>query len=147
MLNDREKVMQLKRNFESYGYYVKSKHEIDLKIVEINTKLEGLQSPRVKEVFIENKSYHNNIIELTERRERFEKLSAKYQVKIQALEKLITLIPLKRDQYFIQDYYFNGLNRKVIAKKYSFHENSVSRQVNKILLEIVRNFLYKDLEI
>lgn len=147
MLNDREKVMQLKRNFESYSYYVKSKYEIDLKIVEINTKLEGLSSPRVKEVFIENKSYHNNIIELTERRERFEKLSAKYQVKIQALEKLITLIPLKRDQYFIQDYYFNGLNRKVIAKKYSFHENSVSRQVNKILLEIVRNFLYKDLEI
>ena len=147
MLNDREKVMQLKRNFESYSYYVKSKYEIDLKIVEINTKLEGLSSPRVKEVFIENKSYHNNIIELTERRERFEKFSAKYQVKIQALEKLITLIPLKRDQYFIQDYYFNGLNRKVIAKKYSFHENSVSRQVNKILLEIVRNFLYKDLEI
>lgn len=147
MLNDREKVMQLKRNFESYGYYVKSKHEIDLKIVEINTKLEGLQSPRVKEVFIENKSYHNNLIELTERRERFEKLSAKYQVKIQALEKLITLIPLKRDQYLIQDYYFNNLSRQNISKKYNYHSAGLARKVNKILLEIVRNYLYKDLEI
>lgn len=147
MLSQREKLNQLKRNFESYTYYYHSIKEVELKIIEIETRLEGLSSPRVKEVFIENKSYHNNIIELTERKERFERMKQKYQKKIYALECLVELIPSKRDQYFIRDYFFNGMSRKDLAAKYIYHENSISRQVNSILNQIVNNYLYKDYDI
>ncbi|MDD6468177.1 MAG: hypothetical protein PUF50_08370 [Erysipelotrichaceae bacterium] len=147
MLEERDKLMQLKRNLESYHYYKHCLEETRLKITEIDTRLEGLSSPRVKEVFIENKSYKNNIIELTEHKERLEKMMKKYQSKIFALECLVELIPQKRDQYFVKDYYFESLSKQDIAKKYNYHVAGIARKLNSVLLQIIKNHLYKDFEI
>ena len=146
MVNETEKLNQLKRNFESYTYYSASIKEVDLKIIEINTRLEGLSSPRVKEVFIENKSYQNNIIELTERKERLEKQKKRYQSKIYALQCLVELIPDRRDKFFVEDYYFKKMPKKDIAKKYNYHVAGVSRKLNNVLLEIIKNHLYRDFD-
>ena len=89
MLNDREKVMQLKRNFESYSYYYYAIKEVELKLEELQTRLDGLSSPRIQEVFIENKSYKNNIIELTEKKDRLHKKKVGYPKKIDALFALV----------------------------------------------------------
>lgn len=147
MLNEKEKLNQLKRNFEAYSYYKSCLEETRLKIIDIDTRLEGLSSPRVKEVFIENKSYKNNIIELTEKRDKLEKMLEKYQSKIIALESLVELIPVKRDQYLIIDYYFDCLSKPDIAKKYNYHVAGLARKVNNVLLQIIKNHLYKDFEI
>ena len=147
MLNQREKLNQLKRNFESYSYYYFSIKEVESKIVEIETRLEGLSSPRMQAVFIENKSYKNNIIELSERKERLEKQKNKYLNKIHALKCLVELIPDGRDRAFVEDYYFNGVPKKEIAEKYVYHIAGISRKLNIILLEIIKNHLYRDYDV
>ena len=147
MLNDREKVMQLKRNFESYSYYYYAIKEVELKLEELQTRLDGLSSPRIQEVFIENKSYKNNIIELTEKKDRLHKKKVGYQKKIDALFAIVDLIHDKRDKMIIQDYYFNKIKMSDMCKKYNYHEKVISRKVNKILLQIIREYLYQDLEI
>ena len=147
MLNQREKLNQLKRNFESYSYYFYSIQEVESKIIEIETRLEGLSSPRMQAVFIENKSYKNNIIELSERKERLEKQIKKYYNKINALKSLVKLIPDRADQMFVEDYYFNNLPKKEIAEKYNYHIAGISRKLNIILLEIIKNHLYRDYEV
>ena len=132
MITSKDNCEQFRRDLKSYNYYKAKLEDINDQLLELSVSLQGVSSPGVKDVIIENKDpYQSNKIELIMQEEilslqkkNFEFMIAQIESKLQALPKRIRKVCI--------ELYIKGKNSESVAFENGYEYTAVMyRDINK----------------
>ena len=91
MLTDKDKIEQFKRDLRSYTYHQKMVEELQYKLIELNVKIQGVSSPTMKPVVLENAGdpYKNKRSDYWEEEEKLVLERNKHQSEINKINSIL----------------------------------------------------------
>lgn len=140
MITEKDEIEQLKRELKSYNYYVESVREINMKLIEINTKLIGLSSPTPSEVIagkVSVKYYHDNKMELMDEEAKLITERSYYEGRIAKINSMLD--EMNRDsQKLIKGLFMEHISYATMCEELRTSESSLKRRVNSIIKETIK---------
>ena len=96
MVTSKEMSEQFRRDLKSLNYYKAKLDDVNCELEGLNVKLQGVSSPGIKDVIIENKDpYKNRILELIYQEEEKRKERDLLKYNIQQIEAKLNSLPKK----------------------------------------------------
>ena len=141
MIGEREELEYFINECKSYNYYRKKVLECNLKLEEINTKLEGLSSPAIKDIIYENASdpYREKKTYWICEEDKVKEERDKWQSHIDKVDAILNMIPSVTDKSLVIDLYIKKKNADFLANEYCYAErSSLYRHVKKELRKILK---------
>lgn len=135
MLDTSEMVNQFIRDLRSCDYYCRVIMEYNLKLEDINYRLQGVSSPSVKDIICENSSdpYSNAAkLELMEIETKLTRERQVYIDRIKQCEK-IEAIESAEDRNLVIDLYVIKMRYADIENKYNYSRSAIFKRSQKIL--------------
>lgn len=139
MLSEKDKIEQFKRDCKSVHYYTEMFMQCNEKLEEIANQLEGLGSPRAKEIIYENAGdpYKTNILGLMVMEDQVKRERDEYVSKINYVNKKLMQITDPVDKAMIEEVYLRGKAHEKVAKRYHMDRMTMYRRINKAIKQIL----------
>lgn len=138
MISEKDKIEQFKRELRSYDFYLKSIIICNQKLEEIGVKLEGVSSPRFKDVIYENARdpYKNNKSELMYQEEEVIKQRNHYLRQVEVMDKKLNTLMTSERELLISLYIRRKTYEKMADLEYISVRN-LKYKVNAIIKTII----------
>ncbi len=138
----KEDVQFIIKELRFLDYYNKCKDDINEQLGVVAYKLQGVSSPAIKEVVLENNRnpYQNNKLELLERESELINERSRYEISINEINKILQIVKDSNedDYWFIYDSCVKRMNDTKTSMKYYCHENSVYKRKCRIIMRALK---------
>lgn len=134
-ITSKDRVEQFKRELRSYRYYKMRIEELELKLEELNNKMVGVSSTPPKEVIagsMSAKVYHNNMLELIERKELIENEINFCKDRIKKMDKSLSAMS-NNDAEVLKELYVKRVPYDIVADEQGYSVDHMKRRVNTII--------------
>ena len=140
MITSKDNCEQFRRDLKSLNYYKAKLEDINDQLLELSVSLQGVSSPGVKGVIIENKDpYQTNKIELIMQEEILSLQKRNLEYTIKQIEAKLQALP-KRIRKVCVELYIKGRNSESVAAEAGYtHKISMYRAINKEIEKIYTN--------
>lgn len=139
-LTEKDRIEQFKRDLRSYTYHQKMVAEIDYKIEELKVKLQGVSSPDMKPVVLENAGdpYRENKIALMMEEGELMNERNKHLLEMQKIDEALRLLPAEEQDVLIQVYIMRKRYDSVAVDS-NKSRATLFRDINQSILNILKN--------
>lgn len=136
MLIEKDYIDQFKRDLRSYDFNLKKIAMLNLELEAIAVKMQGVSSPAVKDVIIENKSFQTNILELMYEEEKL--ISERNHI-IRGIEIIDDKLNKLNhsDRELLRVLYIDRRKYHKVAKERNYSQSTLFEQVDKIIKSIL----------
>lgn len=120
MITEKDKIEQFKRDLRSYNYYLGMIEECNVQLMAIAVKLQGVSSPSIKDVVLENAGnpYSDNRIGLMMEEGKIIDERNKWLSEVKRLDEMIAKIDLKYKKLILDLYVEKKNHDKVAIENY-----------------------------
>lgn len=120
MITEKDKIEQFKRDLRSYNYYLGMIEECNIQLTAIAVKLQGVSSPSIKDVVLENAGnpYSDNRIGLMMEEGKIIDERNKWLSEVKRLDEMIAKIDLKYKKLILDLYVEKKNHDKVAIENY-----------------------------
>lgn len=120
MITEKDKIEQFKRDLRSYNYYLGMIEECNVQLMAIAVKLQGVSSPRIKDVVLENAGnpYSDNKVGLMMEEGKIIDERNKWLSEVKRLDEMIAKIDLKYKKLILDLYVEKKNHDKVAIENY-----------------------------
>lgn len=134
MVSSKEISEQFRRDLKSLNYYKAKLDDVNYELEGLNVKLQGVSSPGIKDVIIENKDpYKNRILELICQEEELIKQRDVLIYTIKQIESKLNSLP-KRIRKVCIELYVKGKNSENVAFDNGYEYTAVMyRDINRYI--------------
>lgn len=136
MLTEKDYIAQFKRDLRSYDFNLKKIAALNLELEAVAVKMQGVSSPKVKDVIIENKTFQSNILELMYEEERLIQERNHIIRQIEIIDEKMNRLN-SRERELLRVLYIEGKKYHRVAKELNYAKSSIYEQVEKILKSIL----------
>lgn len=135
----KDEVEQFKRDLRSYTYHQKKAVELEEKLEELATRMQGLSSPAIKEIIYENSSdpYKDRKLEFMCEEEELVKERNDHLLEMKRLDDALGLIEEDKRK-ILTDIYIKRKNIDYVAAKHFCSVRKVKYDVNAIIKWIIQ---------
>ena len=137
MIKMKNKLEQFKRDLRSRAFYESMLNECDLKLEEIEVKLQGVSSPKMDQALSKNKSFHKqNVLEWIMDEEKILEEKNDYLKRIVAIDEKLSLLE-EVDRTLIIDLYVKNKRHENVADDYHMNRQNMYKKIEKMLSKIL----------
>ena len=138
MITIKDEIDQFKRDLRSYTYHQKKVVELEEKLEELATRMQGLSSPAFKEVVYENTSnpYSDNRLQLMDEEEILIKERNVHFREMKRLDDALALLDEDKQQ-ILRDIYVKRKNIDYVASKNYCSIRKVKYDVNAMIKWVI----------
>ena len=138
MITIKDEIDQFKRDLRSYTYHQKKVVELEEKLEELATRMQGLSSPAFKEIVYENTSnpYSDNRLQLMDEEEILIKERNVHFREMKRLDDALALLDEDKQQ-ILRDIYVKRKNIDYVASKNYCSTRKVKYDVNAMIKWVI----------
>lgn len=139
MITEKDRIEQFKRDLRSYNYYLGMIEECNLQLTGIAVKLQGVSSPSMKDVVLENAGnpYSDNRIGLMMEEGKIIDERNKWLSEIKRIDEMIAKIDDEYRQMIIE-LFVDKKNHEKIANKNFLSRQYMNKLIDNKILEIMK---------
>lgn len=140
MITEKDKIEQFKRDLRSYNYYLGMIEECNIQLTAITVRLQGVSSPSIKDVVLENAGnpYSDNKVGLMMEEGKIIDERNKWLSEVKRLDEMIAKIDDKNKKLIVDLYVEKKNHDKVAIENYIGRAN-MYKVVDKEIKSIMEN--------